>query len=53
MTDPWAKFTNLDFDQAATHVKGIVMVIAKRGGISTLEANEDLLLMIAWYDIES
>lgn len=31
------------------HVKGMSMVIAARGGISTLEASQDLLLMISWY----
>ena len=31
------------------HVRGMWMVIAARGGISTLEANEDLMLMISWY----
>lgn len=33
------------------HVKGIWMVIAARGGISTLKANQDLLLMISWYGL--
>lgn len=32
-----------------THVKGVWTVIAARGGISTLEANQDLMLMISWY----
>lgn len=31
------------------HVKGMWMVIAARGGISTLETNQDLMLMISWY----
>ncbi|KAK2733173.1 hypothetical protein FQN55_003711 [Onygenales sp. PD_40] len=44
-------FTSLDFDQAMIHVKGMWMVIAARGGISTLEANQDLMLMISWVDI--
>ncbi|KAK4240082.1 hypothetical protein C8A03DRAFT_13552 [Achaetomium macrosporum] len=44
-------FTTLDFDQAMIHVKGMGMVIAARGGISTLEANQDLMLMISWVDI--
>ncbi|KPM45146.1 hypothetical protein AK830_g1318 [Neonectria ditissima] len=44
-------FTNLDFDQAMIHVKGMWMVIATRGGMSTLEANQDLMLMISWVDI--
>ncbi|KAM0542539.1 hypothetical protein ACHAPJ_012747 [Fusarium lateritium] len=41
-------FTTLDFDQAMIHVKGIGMVIAARGGISTLEVSQDLMLMISW-----
>ncbi|KAF4955651.1 hypothetical protein FSARC_11799 [Fusarium sarcochroum] len=44
-------FTSLDFDQAMTHVKGMGMVIAARGGISTLDVNQDLMLMISWVDI--
>ncbi|KAK3369883.1 hypothetical protein B0H63DRAFT_440165 [Podospora didyma] len=44
-------FTSLDFDQAMMHVKGMGMVIAARGGIPTLEANQDLMLMISWVDI--
>ncbi|CAJ2509081.1 Uu.00g141070.m01.CDS01 [Anthostomella pinea] len=44
-------FTSLDFDQAMTHVKGMRMVVTARGGISTLEANQDLMLMISWVDI--
>jgi hypothetical protein len=32
-----------------THVKGMWMVIAVRGGISTLTTNQDLMLMISWY----
>lgn len=44
-------FTSLDFDQAMIHVKGMWMVIAARGGISTLETNQDLMLMISWVDI--
>ncbi|KAH7137524.1 hypothetical protein B0J13DRAFT_506182 [Dactylonectria estremocensis] len=44
-------FTSLDFDQAMIHVKGIWILIAARGGISTLEANQDLMLMISWVDI--
>ncbi|KAH7161697.1 hypothetical protein EDB81DRAFT_683664 [Dactylonectria macrodidyma] len=44
-------FTSLDFDQAIIHVKGMWMVIVARGGISTLEANQDLMLMISWVDI--
>ncbi|KAL1846860.1 hypothetical protein Daus18300_014118 [Diaporthe australafricana] len=44
-------FTSLDFDQAMIHVKGMWMVIAARGGISTLEDNQDLVLMISWVDI--
>jgi hypothetical protein len=31
------------------HVKGIWMVIVARGGISTLEADQNLMLMISWY----
>ena len=31
------------------HVKGMWMVIAARGGLSTLEVNQDLMLMISWY----
>jgi hypothetical protein len=31
------------------HISGIWMVIEARGGISTLENNQDLLLMISWY----
>lgn len=31
------------------HVKGMWMVVAARGGISTLEANKELMLMISWY----
>lgn len=31
------------------HVNGMRIVIAARGGISTLESNEDLMLMISWY----
>ncbi|KAJ4245812.1 hypothetical protein NW762_013936 [Fusarium torreyae] len=42
-------FTTLDFDQAMIHVKGIGMVIAARGGISTLDASQDLMLMLSWY----
>uniref|UniRef100_A0A0D2XCB4 Transcription factor domain-containing protein n=1 Tax=Fusarium oxysporum (strain Fo5176) TaxID=660025 RepID=A0A0D2XCB4_FUSOF len=42
-------FSNLDFDQAMVHISGIWMVIEARGGISTLENNQDLLLMISWY----
>ncbi|KAK0709927.1 hypothetical protein B0T26DRAFT_652587 [Lasiosphaeria miniovina] len=44
-------FTSLDFDQAMIHVKGMRTVITARGGISTLEANQDLMLMISWVDI--
>ncbi|KAH8595355.1 hypothetical protein B0O99DRAFT_155028 [Bisporella sp. PMI_857] len=44
-------FTSLDFDQAMIHVKGMWIVVAARGGISTLEANQDLMLMISWVDI--
>ncbi|KAK3384709.1 hypothetical protein B0T24DRAFT_690039 [Lasiosphaeria ovina] len=44
-------FTSLDFDQAMIHVKGMWTVITARGGISTLEANQDLMLMISWVDI--
>ncbi|RKK98624.1 hypothetical protein BFJ71_g6633 [Fusarium oxysporum] len=44
-------FSNLDFDQAMVHISGIWMVIEARGGISTLENNQDLLLMISWVDI--
>ncbi|KAK0721885.1 hypothetical protein B0T26DRAFT_769787 [Lasiosphaeria miniovina] len=44
-------FTSLDFDQAMIHVKGMWAVIAARGGISTLEANRDLMLMILWVDV--
>ncbi|SPO01811.1 uncharacterized protein DNG_04484 [Cephalotrichum gorgonifer] len=33
------------------HVKGIWMVIAARGGLSTLAANRDLMLMISWVDV--
>ncbi|KAG6360618.1 hypothetical protein INS49_011682 [Diaporthe citri] len=44
-------FTTLEFDQAMIHVKGMWMVIAARGGISTLQANQDLMLMISWVDI--
>ncbi|KAK2602916.1 hypothetical protein N8I77_009413 [Diaporthe amygdali] len=44
-------FTSLDFDQAMIHVKGMWMVVAARGGISTLESNQDLMLMISWVDI--
>ncbi|KAK3723218.1 hypothetical protein LTR37_001941 [Vermiconidia calcicola] len=44
-------FTSLDFDQAMIHVKGMWMVIAARGGMSSLKANQDLMLMIAWVDI--
>ncbi|KAH8909275.1 hypothetical protein BR93DRAFT_994955 [Coniochaeta sp. PMI_546] len=43
-------FTSLDFDQAMIHLKGLWMVIAARGGYSTLEANHDLMLMISWVD---
>jgi hypothetical protein len=43
------QFTNLDFDQAVVHIRGIRMVIEARGGISTLENNQDLLFMISWY----
>ena len=46
-----AKLTSFDFDQAMIHVQGIRMVIAARGGISTLEANQDLMLMISWYGL--
>lgn len=42
------QFTSLDFDQAMIHVKGMWMVVAARGGISTLESNQDLMLMISW-----
>ncbi|KAF4959823.1 hypothetical protein FGADI_1326 [Fusarium gaditjirri] len=44
-------FTNLDFDQATIHIRGIWTVIEARGGIATLENNEDLLPMISWVDI--
>lgn len=44
-----SQFTSLDFDQAMIHIKGMWMLIAARGGISTLEANQDLMLMISWY----
>ncbi|KAL2272942.1 hypothetical protein FJTKL_05699 [Diaporthe vaccinii] len=44
-------FTSLDFDQAMIHVKGMWVVIAARGGISTLQANQDLMHMISWVDI--
>lgn len=43
------QFTSLDFDQAIIHVEGMRMVISARGGISTLEANQDLMLMVSWY----
>lgn len=43
------QFTSLDFDQAMIHVKGMRMVISARGGISSLEANQDLMLMVSWY----
>lgn len=45
----WDQFTSMDFGQAMTHVKGMWMVITARGGISTLEANQDLMIMISWY----
>lgn len=45
----WDQFTSLDFDQAMTHLKGMWMVVTTRGGISTLEANQDLMIMISWY----
>ncbi|KAM7190497.1 hypothetical protein V8F33_009480 [Rhypophila sp. PSN 637] len=44
-------FTSLDFDQAMIHVKGMWTVVRTRGGISTLEANHDLMLMVSWVDI--
>ncbi|KAF4338538.1 hypothetical protein FBEOM_7577 [Fusarium beomiforme] len=44
-------FTNLDFDQAMVHIRGVWKVVEARGGISTLEDHEDLLLMISWVDI--
>ncbi|KFA71534.1 hypothetical protein S40288_06835 [Stachybotrys chartarum IBT 40288] len=44
-------FISMDFDQAMIHVKGLRMVVAARGGISTLKANQDLMLMISWVDI--
>lgn len=44
-------FTSLDFKQAMIHVKGLWLVIAARGGISTLGPNQDLMLMISWVDI--
>ncbi|KLO79828.1 uncharacterized protein LW93_7272 [Fusarium fujikuroi] len=44
-------FSNLDFDQAMVHIRGIWMVIEARGGISTIENNQDLFLMISWVDI--
>ncbi|KAF5564359.1 hypothetical protein FPHYL_4783 [Fusarium phyllophilum] len=43
--------SNLDFDQAMVHIRGIWMVIEARGGISTVENNLDLFLMISWVDI--
>ncbi|KAF5628177.1 uncharacterized protein FTJAE_8929 [Fusarium tjaetaba] len=43
-------FSNLDFDQARIHIRGIWVVIEARGGISTVEKN-DLFLMISWVDI--
>lgn len=45
----WDQFTSMDFGQAMTHVKGMCMVITARGGMSTLEANQDLMIMISWY----
>lgn len=45
----WDQFTSMEFDQAMMHLKGLWMVITTRGGISTLEANQDLLIMISWY----
>ncbi len=48
-----SQFTSLDFDQAMVHVKGVWMVVAARGGISTLEGNQDLILMISWYGSSS
>ncbi|KAF5714764.1 hypothetical protein FGLOB1_3326 [Fusarium globosum] len=44
-------FSNLDFDQAVVHIRGIWMVIEARGGISTVENNQDLFLMVSWVDI--
>ncbi|KAI1026277.1 hypothetical protein LB504_011351 [Fusarium proliferatum] len=44
-------FSNLDFDQAMVHIRGIWMVIEARGGISTVENNQDLFLMVSWVDI--
>ncbi|KAF5607886.1 uncharacterized protein FSUBG_4988 [Fusarium subglutinans] len=44
-------FSNLDFDQAMVHIRGIWMVIEARGGISTIENNQDLFPMISWVDI--
>ncbi|KAM7215031.1 hypothetical protein V8F06_009557 [Rhypophila decipiens] len=44
-------FTSLDFDQAMIHVNGMWTVVRTRGGISTLEANYDLMLMVSWVDI--
>ncbi|KAF4445175.1 hypothetical protein FACUT_144 [Fusarium acutatum] len=44
-------FSNLDFDQAMVHIRGIWMVIEARGGFSTVENNQDLFLMISWVDI--
>ena len=45
-----SQFANLDLDQALIHIKGMWMIIVARGGISTLEINQDLMSMISWYD---
>ncbi|KAJ4301645.1 hypothetical protein N0V90_003738 [Kalmusia sp. IMI 367209] len=44
-------FVNHDFDQALVHVKGLGLVIAARGGISRLQDNDELRLMIFWVDV--
>ncbi|KAF5712863.1 hypothetical protein FMUND_8141 [Fusarium mundagurra] len=44
-------FSNLDFGQAMVHIRGIWMVIEARGGISTVESNQDLFPTISWVDI--
>lgn len=45
-----SQFTNLDFDQASIHLRGLELLIAVRGGIDRLQSDNELRLMVFWYD---
>ena len=42
---------SLEFDQALVHLKGLAMLIAARGGTYCLQDDNELRLMIFWYDL--